>query len=107
MSFLSKRAFTAEVVLAMFGAALYAGQARAAEGVGPVIGHVSAAEVAEHEVKVEAQIDPGGLETAYEIRLVWQLPDPPGGPPRMREKDQLEAHRRRRPTSPQPPPIKP
>jgi hypothetical protein len=81
MSFLSKRAFTAEVVLAMFGAALYAGQARAAEGVGPVIGHVTAAEVAEHEVKVEAQIDPGGLETAYEIRLVWQLPDPPGGPP--------------------------
>jgi hypothetical protein len=46
-----------------------------------VIGHVTAAEVAEHEIKVEAQIDPGGLETAYEIRLVWQLPDPPGGPP--------------------------
>ncbi len=81
MSFLSKHAFTAEVVLAMFGATLYAGQARAAEGAAPVIGHVSAAEVAEHEVKVEAQIDPGGLETAYDIWLVWQLPDPPGGPP--------------------------
>jgi len=58
-----------------------ASPAVAAEGVGPVIGHVTAAEVAEHEVKVEAQIDPGSLETAYEIRLVWQLPDPPGGPP--------------------------
>lgn len=80
MSFLSRRAFTAAVVLAMFGAALYAGQAQAAEGGGPVIGHVTATEVAEHEVKVEAQIDPGGLETAYEIRLVWQEADPKGGP---------------------------
>jgi hypothetical protein len=80
MSFLSRRAFTATVVLAMFGAALYAEQARAAEGVSPVIGHVTAAEVAEHEVKVEAQIDPGGLETAYEIWLVWQEADPKGGP---------------------------
>jgi hypothetical protein len=80
MSFLSRRAFTAAVMLAMFGAALYAGQARAAEGVGPAIGHVAATEVAEHEVKVEAQIDPGALETAYEIRLVWQQADPKGGP---------------------------
>ncbi len=80
MSFLSRPAFTATVVLAMFGAALYAVPARAAEGVGPVIGHVTAAEVAEHVVKVEAQIDPGGLETVYEIRLVWQDADPKGGP---------------------------
>ena len=81
MSVLSRRTFTATVTLAMLGAALHAEQARAAEGNGPVIGHVTAAEVAEHQVKVEAQIDPGGLETAYEIRLVWQLPDPTGGPP--------------------------
>ncbi len=81
MNFLSKRTFTVAVVLAMFGAALYAGQARAAEGSAPMIGHVTATEVAEHEVKVEAQIDPGSLEASYEIRLVWQLPDPPGGPP--------------------------
>jgi hypothetical protein len=80
MSFLSRHAFIATVVLAMSGATLYAGQARAAEGSGPVIGHVTATEVAEHEVKVEAQIDPGGLETAYEIRLVWQQADPKGGP---------------------------
>ena len=80
MSFLSRRVFTATVVLAMFGAALYAGQARAAEGMGPVIGHLAVTEVAEHEVKVDAQIDPGGLETAYEIRLVWQEADPQGGP---------------------------
>lgn len=80
MSFLSRHAFIAAVVLAMFGAALYAGQARAAEGSGPVIDHVTATEVAEHEVKVEAQIDPGSLETAYEIRLVWQQADPKGGP---------------------------
>jgi hypothetical protein len=46
-----------------------------------VIGHVTATEVAEHDVKVEAQIDPDGLETTYETRLVWQLPDPPDGPP--------------------------
>jgi hypothetical protein len=56
-------------------------QAQAAEGVAPVIGHVTATEVAEHEEKVEAQVNPGGLETDYEVRLVWQLPDPPGGPP--------------------------
>lgn len=80
MNFLSKRSFTAAVVLAMFGAALYAGQARAVEGSGPVIGQVTATEVAEHEVKVEAQINPGSLETDYEIRLVWQQADPKGGP---------------------------
>lgn len=80
MSFLSKRAFRAEVVLAMLGAALYAGQARAAEGAGLVIGHVTATEVAEHEVKVEAQINPGGLEAAYSIWLVRQQADPKGGP---------------------------
>jgi hypothetical protein len=45
-----------------------------------VIGHVTAAEVAEHAVEVEAQIDPGGLETVYEVRLVWQEADPKGGP---------------------------
>jgi hypothetical protein len=80
MTFLSKRAFTAAVVLAMLGAALYAGQARAAEGAGLVIGHVTATEVAEHEVKVEAQINPGGLEAAYSIWLVRQQADPKGGP---------------------------
>ncbi len=80
MSFLSRRAFIATVVLAMFGAALYTGQARAAEGSDPVIGHVTATEVEEHEVKVEAQINPGSLETAYEIRLAWQQADPKGGP---------------------------
>jgi|SRR5580700_4558087 hypothetical protein len=63
------------------GLVLSAGRASAAEGVSPVIGDVTATEVAEHEVKVEAPINPGSLETAYEIRLVWQLPDPPGGPP--------------------------
>lgn len=80
MTFLSKRAFTAAVVLAMLGATLYAGQARAAEGAGLVIGHVTATEVAEHEVKVEAQINPGGLEAAYSIWLVRQQADPKGGP---------------------------
>jgi len=62
------------------GLVLSAAHASAAEGVGPVIDHVAATEVAEHEVKVEAQIDPGALETAYEIRLVWQQADPKGGP---------------------------
>jgi len=80
MTFLSKRAFTAAVVLAMLGAALYAGQARGAEGAGLLIGHVTATEVAEHEVKVEAQINPGGLEAAYSIWLVRQQADPKGGP---------------------------
>jgi hypothetical protein len=80
MSFLSRRACTAAIVLAMFGATLYAGQARAAEGAGPVIGHVTATEVAGHEVKVEAQINPGGLEAAYSIWLVRQQADPKGGP---------------------------
>jgi hypothetical protein len=80
MTFLSKRAFTAAVVLAMLGGALYAGQARAAEGAGLVIGHVTATEVAAHEVKVEAQINPGGLEAAYSIWLVRQQADPKGGP---------------------------
>jgi hypothetical protein len=45
-----------------------------------VIGHVTAVEVAEHEVKVEAQINPGGLETTYEVWLMWQEADPKGGP---------------------------
>jgi hypothetical protein len=45
-----------------------------------VIGHVAATEVAEHEVKVEAQINPGGLEAAYSIWLVRQQADPKGGP---------------------------
>jgi hypothetical protein len=67
-------------VLAVFGVALGAGQTQATEGAGPVIGSVTAAEVAEHEVKVEAQIDPGGLETTYEVALVWQEADPKGGP---------------------------
>jgi hypothetical protein len=61
------------------GLVLSAARASAAEGVGPVIGHVAATEVAEHEVKVEAQIDPGGLETTYEVWLVWQEADPKGG----------------------------
>jgi hypothetical protein len=64
----------------MCAAAHYAGQARAAEGSDPAIDHVAATEIAEHEVKVEAQINPGSLETAYEIRLVWQQADPTGGP---------------------------
>ena len=59
---------------------LSAGRASAAEGVGPVIGHVTATETAEHEVEVEAQIDPGGLETTYEVWLMWQEADPRGGP---------------------------
>jgi hypothetical protein len=73
---LFRRAFT----VAVFGAALYAGHVRAAEGAGPAIGHVIATEVAEHEVKVEVPINPGGLETAYEIWLVQQQADPKGGP---------------------------
>lgn len=77
MSFPSKRVFMATVLLAMLGVVLCAGHARAA---GPVIGHVTATEVEDHEVKVEAQVDPGGLETAYEIWLVWQEADPKGGP---------------------------
>jgi hypothetical protein len=82
MNFLHRRAVTRAVILAMLGAAFSSGRpAQAYESTGPVIGHVVATEVAEHEVKVEAQINPGGLETAYEFRLVWQLPDPPGGPP--------------------------
>src|SRR5271170_5836746 len=68
------------VLLAMFGGVLCAGPARAAEGVGPVIGHVTATEIAEHEVRVEAQIASGGLETTYEIWLAWQEADPKGGP---------------------------
>lgn len=65
----------------LIAAALSPALTTAAEDGSPVIGHVSATEVGEHEVKLEAQVDPGGLETVYEIRLVWQLPDPPGGPP--------------------------
>jgi hypothetical protein len=80
MVFLSRRAFTAPVVLAVFGGALGAGSARAAEGVAPVIGRVTSTEVAEHEVKVEAQINPGGLETTYAVWLVQQQADPKGGP---------------------------
>lgn len=80
MNFLSKCAFTAAIVLAVSGVALHAGQARAAEGAGLAIGHVTATEVAEHEVKVEAQIDPGGLEADYSIWLVRQQADPKGGP---------------------------
>jgi hypothetical protein len=71
---------TVTAALAMFGMALSGGQARAAEDAGPAIGYVSATEVAAGEVAVEAEIDPGGLETAYEIRLVWQQADPAGGP---------------------------
>ncbi len=59
---------------------LSAAPALAAEGASPVIGHVATTEVAEHEVEVEAQIDPEGLETSYEVRLVWQEADPKGGP---------------------------
>jgi hypothetical protein len=62
------------------GLVLSAGRASAAEGVGPVIGQVTATESAEHEVEVEAQIDPGGLETTYEVWLMWQEADPTGGP---------------------------
>jgi hypothetical protein len=80
MSFLSRRAFIAAVVLPISGVALYVGQARAAEGAGLVIGHVTATEVGQHEVKVEAQINPGGLEAAYAIWLVSQQADPRGGP---------------------------
>jgi len=70
----------ASCAIAAGGLVLSAAHASAAEGVSPVIGHVTATEVAEHEVKVEAQINPGSLETAYEIRLVWQQADPKGGP---------------------------
>ncbi len=62
------------------GLALFAAGPSAAEGRSPVIGHVATTEVGEHEVKVEAPIDSGGLETSYEFRLVWQQADPTGGP---------------------------
>jgi hypothetical protein len=67
------------VILAA-GLVLSAGRASAAEGVGPVIGQVTATEISEHEVGVQAQIDPGGLETTYEVWLMWQEADPRGGP---------------------------
>jgi hypothetical protein len=81
-SFLSRALRLAPVSCAILagGLVLSAGRASAAEGVGPVIGHVTATETAEHEVEVEAQIDPGGLETTYEVWLMWQEADPRGGP---------------------------
>ena len=62
------------------GLVLSPAAALAAEGGSPVIGHVATTDVGEHAVKVEAQIDPEGLETSYEVRLVWQQADPKGGP---------------------------
>jgi hypothetical protein len=68
------------------GLVFSAAQALAAEGVGPVIGQVTATEIAEHEVEVEAQVDPGGLQTTYEVWLMWQEADPRGGPTNVGER---------------------
>ncbi len=84
----TRRSFPARVLpLALIVCAVMAGglmlsgaQALAATGE-PVISGVSVTNVTEHGVTIEAQINSEGSETAYEIRLVWQVADPKGGPP--------------------------
>ena len=48
------------------GLVLSAAQALAAGGE-PTIGSVSASNITEHDATLETQIEPGGLETKYEI----------------------------------------
>ncbi len=52
--------------------------ATAAANGSPVIEQTTLVSVSETGATVEAQINPEGLETSYEIKLVWQDADPPG-----------------------------
>ena len=59
-------------------AVLVLAPATAAANGPPVIEKTTLVSVSETGATVEAQIDPEGLETSYEIKLVWQDADPPG-----------------------------
>ena len=66
----------ASATIALIGVLLLPGaQVLAAEPAGPVIESTSVVDITEHGATVQARIDPRGLETAYELRLVWQDPD--------------------------------
>lgn len=51
---------------------LCAAPALAAEGAGPTIDGTTVTNITEYGATIEAQINPQGRETLYEIRLVWQ-----------------------------------
>jgi len=52
-------------------------QAQAPESGAPMIEGTPVTGVSEHGATLEAKVNPRGLETAYELRLVWQDADPP------------------------------